>query len=282
MTKIHAIQTGTVRVKESQRIGRGRGPMRQVNILLDRSWSEPLPILAWVIETADGVIVVDTGETAETKEPGYFPRWHPYFPLAVRLDVEPEQEIGPQLLKLGIRPQDVRTVVMTHLHTDHAGGLRHFPNSKILVTAEELRLASGFAGRVRGYLPNRWPDWFARTPIAFNAAPFRGFDRVHHPTSDGNVVIVPTPGHTQGHASVIVLDGELSYFLAGDATYTQEALLDLSVDGVSPSASVARATLQTILSYTQSHRTIYLPSHDLRAVERLVKAQTVPQGGDIV
>jgi N-acyl homoserine lactone hydrolase len=282
MTKIHAIQTGTVRVKESQRIGRGRGPKRQVNILLDRSWTEPLPILAWAIETADGVIVVDTGETAATKEPGYFPRWHPYFPLAVRLDVEPQQEIGPQLLTLGIGPADVRTVIMTHLHTDHAGGLRHFPKSEILVTAEELRLASGFAGRVRGYLPNRWPDWFAPTPIAFNATSFEGFDRCHHVTSDGSVVIVPTPGHTPGHVSVIVLDGELSFFLAGDATYTQRALLDLSVDGVSPSESVSRSTLQTILSYTQGHRTVYLPTHDVDSLGRLEKARTVPQVGATV
>ena len=83
--KIHAIQTGTVRVKESQRAGRGRGMMRQANILLDRIWTEPLPIYAWAIETNEGVIVVDTGETARTGEPDYFPRWHPYFRLAVAL-----------------------------------------------------------------------------------------------------------------------------------------------------------------------------------------------------
>ncbi len=153
--KIHALQTGTVRVKASQRVGRGRGSMRQLNILLDRSWTEPLPIYAWAIETAEGVIVVDTGETARTREPGYFPRWHPYSRLAVRLDVAPEQEVGPQLLGIGIRPEDVRTVILTHLHTDHAGGLHHFRKSEVLVCDEELRLAKGFAGRLRGYLPNR-------------------------------------------------------------------------------------------------------------------------------
>jgi glyoxylase-like metal-dependent hydrolase (beta-lactamase superfamily II) len=65
--KIHAIQTGTVTIKPSQCVGRGRGSMRQLNILLDRSWTEPLPIYAWAIETADGVVVVDTGETARTR-----------------------------------------------------------------------------------------------------------------------------------------------------------------------------------------------------------------------
>ena len=42
--KIHAIQTGTVKVKDCQRVGRGSGFMRQVNILRDRVWTEALPI----------------------------------------------------------------------------------------------------------------------------------------------------------------------------------------------------------------------------------------------
>jgi N-acyl homoserine lactone hydrolase len=205
--RIHALQTGTVRVKASQPVGRGRGSMRQLNILLDPAWTEPLPIFAWVIETNEGVIVVDTGETARTSEPGYFARWHPYFRLAVRLDVAPDQEIGPQLHKIGIRPEDVRRVILTHLHTDHAGGLHHFPKSEVLVCDEELRLAKGFAGQLRGYLPNRWPDWFTPRSIDFVPQPFGPYNHSNRLTSDGSVVIVPTPGHTPGHVSVIVMAG---------------------------------------------------------------------------
>jgi N-acyl homoserine lactone hydrolase len=210
--------------------------MRQVNILLDRSWTEALPIYAWAVETPEGVVVVDTGETARTGERGYFPRWHRYFRLAVQLDVTPEQEVAPQLLKLGIRPDDVQTVILTHLHTDHAGGLHHFLKSKILVSDEELAIAKGFAGRLRGYLPNRWPQWFAPRSIVFESKALAPFDRSHHVTSDGTVVIVPTPGHTPGHVSVVVVDGDVNYFLAGDTTYTQQALVDEQVDGVSVAA----------------------------------------------
>src|SRR5436190_9555802 len=136
--KIHAIQTGTVAIKSRQREGKGHGTHRLLNTLVDREWTPPLPIYAYAIEHPEGVIVVDTGETARVTEPGYFPRWHPVFRFAVREEVPPEQEIGPQLEGLGIPPSDIRRVVMTHLHTDHAGGLYHFPNTDILVARAEL------------------------------------------------------------------------------------------------------------------------------------------------
>jgi N-acyl homoserine lactone hydrolase len=44
------------------------------------------------------------------------PWWHPYFRFAVRFDIEPEQEVGPQLRRLGIGARDVKTVVLTHMH----------------------------------------------------------------------------------------------------------------------------------------------------------------------
>ena len=62
--RIHAIQTGTVAIKTRQLCGRGRGALRPINTLLDTTWTEPLPIYAWVIEHPEGLIVVDTGETA--------------------------------------------------------------------------------------------------------------------------------------------------------------------------------------------------------------------------
>jgi glyoxylase-like metal-dependent hydrolase (beta-lactamase superfamily II) len=273
--RIHGIQTGTVAIKERQCQGVGHGLRRRLNTLVDKNWTKPLPIYAWVIEHPEGIIVVDSGETTRVTEPGYFPWWHPYYRRNVRAWVEPEEEIGPQLRALGIQLADVRRLVLTHLHTDHAGGLHHFPKVETLVSRTEYRLASGKAGLVRGYLPNRWPSWFAPHLIDFAPQPFGPFPSSYSLTQAGDVVLVPTMGHTAGHLSVIVHDGSESTFLAGDTSYTQQLLLDGVVDGVSESDEVAQQTIQRIRKYLSSVPTIYLPSHDPESVERLTNRTVV-------
>ena len=171
-------------------------------------------------------------------------------------------------------------MILTHLHTDHAGGLHHFPRSEILVSDEELALAKGFAGRLRGYLPNRWPQWFAPRSIDFEPKALGPFDRSHLVTSDGTVVVVPTPGHTRARF-VVVVDGDVNYFLAGDTTYTQQSLVEEQVDGVSPSEAVSLLTMQRIVRYARSQPMIYLPAHDPESGDRLAKRITVPVSEDV-
>jgi glyoxylase-like metal-dependent hydrolase (beta-lactamase superfamily II) len=275
--QVHALQTGTVQVRTRQREGVGRGPARAINTLRDREWTEPLPIHAWAVEHPEGVIVVDTGETARAMAPGYFPRWHPYFRLAVRVSVTPEQEVGSALRAVGIEPGDVRWVVLTHLHTDHAGGLAHFPGSEVIVSRTEHATAAGFMGKVRGYLPHRWPDWFAPRLVDLSAEPFGPFPASMALTEAGDVRIVATPGHTNGHLSVVLTEEGGYVFLAGDTSYTQELMLAGAVDGVSPDPGKARETLERIRRFTQQDRVVYLPAHDPRAAERLAARR--PAGG---
>lgn len=277
--QVHAVQTGSVWVHERQRAGAGRGVLRFGRTLLDREWTEPLPIYAWVIEHPEGVIVVDTGETARVSEPGYFPRWHPYYRVAVRESVGPEEEIGPQLRRLGMKPGDVRWLVMTHLHTDHAGGLHHFPESEILVTRTEYAAARGLRGKLRGYLPHRWPAWFAPRFVDFHDEPLGPFPRSVRLTRAGDVRLVPTPGHTAGHMSVVVNDGDRVLFLAGDTSYTEENLRRGVVDGVSSmggGADAARRTLARIRSLAADVPLVYLPSHEPGAADRLEATSSFP------
>ncbi len=277
MLKIHAVQTGTVAIKSRQVRGEGHGLARQARTLPDRRWTAMLPITVWVIEHPEGLIVVDTGETAQATLPGYFPRWHPYYRLGLRLAVRPEDEIGPQLRARGLSPDAVRWVVLTHLHTDHAGGLAHFPHAEIVVSRAEYDLASGLEGRLRGYLPNRWPAWFAPRLLAFDPIAVEPFTRSHALTQAGDIVLVSTLGHTAGHLSVIVRDGEHTLFLAGDTSYTEQTLLDNAVDGVSPDEDLARTTLRQIRLYARDVPTVYLPSHDPGGMARLAARRILPQ-----
>ena len=273
--KIHAIQTGTVALTTNWREGVGHGKRRLINTLLDRHWTEPLPIYAFAIEHPEGVIVVDTGETARVSEPGYFPRWQPFFRFAVRERVEPEQEIGPQLERLGIPPSDVRLVVMTHLHTDHAGGLHHFPDTEILVSRAEIEYAVGVRGRLRGYPNKRWPPWFDPTLVDLEPVAVGPFPASLPLTAAGDVTLVPAPGHSPGHLAVLVEDGKQTVFLAGDSSYTEDAMLRGAVDGVGPDEDAERLTHQRIRAYAAATPTVYLPAHDPETAARLGARQPV-------
>ena len=268
-TRIHAIRTGLVQVRRPQMESRGgSAPARLAHMLFDAEWSEWLPIYAWAIEHDEGVIVVDTGEASRVHERGYHPRWHPFYRRAVHFSVHPDEELGPQLRALGIGPRDVRQVVLTHLHTDHAGGLVHVTGSRIWVSAGELEAGRGLSGRLMGYLPHRWPKWLQTEPIRFERRPIGPFDEAMPLTARGDVLVVPTPGHTPNHVSVLVC-GELSVLLAGDTSYNQSLLLAGKVDGVSPDPSVSRRTHARILGLARERPLVYLPSHDPDSAARL-------------
>jgi N-acyl homoserine lactone hydrolase len=259
-----------VRIKRAQAESRGNGMARSAHILFDRDWSEWLPIFAWAIEHEEGVIVVDTGETASATAPGYFPPWHPYFRMAVRFRIEPEDEIGAQLRKLGIRPEDVRDVLLTHLHTDHAGGLAHFEKSRIWVNRPDYETARGPLGWLHGYLQRNWPAWWRPEFILFQDEPLGPFAQSMALTRRGDVVVVPTPGHTPAHVSVLVRGGP-SWFLAGDTSYNEGLLRAGKVDGVSPDVTQALETGRKILALARVEPLIYLPSHDPDNLDRLAR-----------
>jgi N-acyl homoserine lactone hydrolase len=268
VAKIHAICTGLVQVRRAQMAGKGRGVARVVNVLTDKEWTEWLPIHVWVIEQGDGVVLVDTGETARVHEQGYHPRWHPFYRRAVHFKVVPEDELGPQLRSLGIKVSDVRSVILTHLHTDHAGGLAHVVGCKTWVHPAEWKSAKGTMGRLNGYLPNRWPKWWLPDLLQFRDRSVGPFSQSGTISEGEEILVIPTPGHTPAHVSVLV-QGSPSVFLAGDTSYTERLLIEGKVDGVSPNEEVSRQTLARIRELARQQPLVYLPSHDPESAARL-------------
>lgn len=266
---VHAFSTGTVAIKHRRIRGAGPGPLRPLITMTSRGWSEPLPIWVWIIEHPEGLIAVDTGETARALEPGYFPRWNPYFRFAVRGSGSAETEIGPQMRAAGLDPLAVRKVVLTHMHTDHAGGLASFPETEVIVSSRELAEATGPLAKVKGYLPHRWPEGFTPRAVEIDGEPWGPFEHSLAVTDTGDVRILPTPGHTPGHVSVVVEENGAALLFAGDTSYEETTMLEGTADGVTQDPATARATLARIRELCAARPTVYLPTHDPGSANRL-------------
>jgi N-acyl homoserine lactone hydrolase len=262
--KIHALDTGAVRVKHSF-LFPSRGVRRQLDLFLPGAWSEPLPIHCWAIEHEGVLRLVDSGETAAARD----------VPFARDIEAR-EQELPGAMTAAGLRLDDVAEVVLTHAHGDHIDGLVHV-RGRVLINEAELRYtAAPFASVMRRVLRQPLPAGFAPEPFSLDDGPFGAFARSRALSEDGRIVAVPTPGHTPGHISVICVDdAERHVMLAGDATDSLEQLQALRADAIGPDPKVQVATLETIVAHGEQHPTIYLPSHDPGSAARLADAATL-------
>jgi glyoxylase-like metal-dependent hydrolase (beta-lactamase superfamily II) len=107
--------------------------------------------------------------------------------------------------------------------------------------------------------------------IDFRPEPFGPFLESVALTRAGDVRIVATPGHTNGHVSVVAAEDGGFLFFAGDASYSEGLMLAGAVDGVAPNPRRARDTLDRIRRFTQDERVVYLPAHDTQAAARLAE-----------
>ena len=264
--KIHALQTGSVRVKNTF-LYPSPGRRRQLDLFLPGEWSEPLPIHCWAIEHDGKVLLVDSGETATARN----------VPFA-RFEITVEQELPGALAAVGLSPANVAEVVLTHHHGDHADGVGHVSAPVRLNDVELQFLATASSRVMRRVLRQPLPRGFAPEPFALDGGRFGAFSRSRALNGDGRVIAVETPGHTPGHMSVICIDDTGRHvMLAGDVSDTLEQLHARRADAIGPDPDVHVATLETILAHCAEHPTVYLPSHDPESAARLRDSTIVNQ-----
>ena len=274
--KIHAISTGSVQITPNWFSAKGARFMRLANTLFDPNRTAWLPVYCYVIEHPEGLIVVDTGSRRDANAPVYFPPWIRLLQRVAKFRITPEQEIGPQMRALGLPPEDVRWVVLTHLHQDHDGGLGAFPAAEFVVSRAEWAAARGLNGRLAGYLNQYWQRGFSPTLVDFENAGAGAFPHQTRLTAAGDICLAPLPGHSAGQMGVLVEESDHTVMFAGDSQYSQDLLLAGAIDGVGPDPAAQRETHRRILQFAAQRPTVYLPSHEWDAARRLEAREALP------
>ena len=267
--KVHLVSTGVVSVKTKFRDARFTGMAAMVDFILDRKFTEWMPIWIMIIEHPEGIFIIDTGENANVndkdyfKSSGIFANW--FDTSQFKFLVKREEEIGPQLQKLNIDIKNVKAVILTHLHLDHIDGLKYFPSTEILVNKYEWE-------KPYGDLPKLYPSWF--TPTLLDLTESLGMlDHVRFLTASKDVALIQTPGHTYGHCSVLFKTDEYNIFFAADVCYSQQQLLENKYSGANCNHKLAKNTYEKVTAFTKQHKTIFVPSHDGDAGRRLKKKE---------
>jgi len=189
-------------------------------------WLE-VPVVAFLVEhPLAGPILIDTGlDPAVATDPkAAFGRLGGLIFKDVRM--EADQAVAAQLRERGIQPADVAIVVMTHLHSDHAGGIPDFPESTFVVSGKEWDTAAS-SGQLQGYVARQYERAFDWRTLDFDgpaAESFATFGRSFDLLGDGSLRLVFTPGHTLGHLSAVLRLGDGEAVVAGDAIYTLRTL----------------------------------------------------------
>ena len=182
-----------------------------------------------LVETdSSGLVLVDTGFGARDVEDPY-ERLSPLFIHANRIQLEHRYTALEQVKSLGFSPRDVRHIVLTHLDFDHAGGLEDFPEATVHVLRaemEEAEVRQGFIHR-RRYRPEQWDgvrDWRFYDPTGER---WFGFGAVRD--LDGlppEILMIPLPGHTMGHAGIAIDTPDGWLLNAGDAYFYRHEMDD--------------------------------------------------------
>jgi N-acyl homoserine lactone hydrolase len=269
--KIHLVSTGAVAVKTKFKENKYSGFAALLSFLFDKKFTEWLPIHVMIIEHAEGVFIIDAGEIADVNNKDYFrssgiiANW--FDKSQFKFLVNREDEIDKQLERLNINNKKIKAIVLTHLHFDHTDGVKHFPNTKIIVNKDEWN-------KPFGDLPKLYPAWFKPELIELNEQ-YNVFEKAQYLTKTKDIILIETPGHTYHHCSVLIKADECFILFAADICYSQQQLTTGKFPGNNASNKLAKETYKKVKLFAENNPVIFIPSHDADAGKRLKSLQTL-------
>ena len=260
-TTVHVLRTGEVEIDRSLAFREQTlHPMPYTGWFRSKEKRRWVPVSAYLIEHPRGPVLVDAGwHTAIRGNQRRHLGWLASTMYRGRL---PEgQAISEQLAALGLAPADLACVVLSHLHSDHASGLELVEDApRILVSEPEWDARDGFV-----YIPSMWQGIDVE-PFALEDIPHGPFGRGLDLFGDGSVYLVYTPGHTEGHVSVLAKTASGWVLLAGDVGYASRSWEEHVLPGVTTNDEDMEASLAWVRSFAERDDcTAALANHDPNA-----------------
>jgi N-acyl homoserine lactone hydrolase len=190
------------------------------------SWLK-FPVPAFLLEhPGAGLILVDTGLHASVATD---PKQN-FGGVIGRLyhaEMDPKQTAAAQLRERGIEAGDVKLVVMTHMHMDHASAISDFTEATYVLGEGEWAAFSGPRPTFKGYVRRQGAHAVDYREIVYDtrlASSYSTFGHSFDLFADGSIRLVYTPGHSAGHQSLIVRLKDRELLIAGDAIYSLDTL----------------------------------------------------------
>lgn len=229
---------------------------------------EKVPVVAFLIEhPGAGPILIDTGFHGSVAIDSAHAMGRFGGIVFKDLEMQSNDAVPPQLRARDIAPESVGTIVMTHLHADHASGISHFPEATFVINAAEWEVAR--KGRsTNGYIRRHYDHAFDFRLVDFDgpdAASFATFGRSLDLFGDGSVQLVSTPGHTEGHVSVVLRLAGREALLTGDAAYTMDTLREGHIPHLMADEHRFHRSLRELQLYDeQTPGALIVPGHDMK------------------
>jgi glyoxylase-like metal-dependent hydrolase (beta-lactamase superfamily II) len=267
--RVSVISTGSVSIRP-QHVERTTSPMLWW-LATTRRWTDPRPINVYVIEHDHGLVLFDTGQDRRSvTDPAYFPRGLAGLAYArlARFEIAATDTLTAQLNAIGYDIADVTTVVISHLHQDHMGGLSELTHADIVVSKAELaevnRPLSVFGGFLKRHILLPGLRWKPVTPEPSTDAAIAPFTAAHDLFGDGSLLLLPTPGHTPGSLSLLVRS-DPPMLLVGDLTYDVDVLARDGVPGVGNRDGLVASSRAVAGLRSRHPNLVVLAAHDPRA-----------------